>query len=299
LIYLENGLAANVFTKDRLKVVELLAAQAAVSLENAAVYHLHETIAEQREKLQAAEKLASLGALTAGVAHEVSNPAHVIRLNAASISDALRNLDASREDGTIPGDAENAQRRIGGAVREVTAAVDRIESIVGDLKTYMAGGQGECGHEADLNSVVESVLRLSRPLIRRCTHCAETSLEPDLPPVKGEFGRLQQVVLNLVENACQAVSDPAQAVRIHTSSNQGSAWVELTVADEGRGIQPELLGRVTEPLFTTRKSEGGTGLGLVIVSNIVKEYGGELSIESTEGKGTRVRVRFLRARQQS
>ena len=297
LIYLENTLAANVFTKERLKVVELLAAQAAVSLENAAVYHLYETVAEQREKLQAAEKLASLGALTAGVAHEVSNPAHVIRLNAASISDSLRNLDTAIEDGTVAGDAARVQARIDGAVREVTSAVDRIESIVGDLKEYMGGGQGESCYEADLNAVVQSVLRLSRPLIRRCTSCAETSLAPDLPSVRGEFGRLQQVVLNLVENACQAITDPAQAVKIQTCTLPGSSWVELTVADEGRGINPGFLSRVTEPLFTTRRAEGGTGLGLAIVSSIVKEYGEELSMESTEGKGTRVRVRLVRAHQ--
>jgi signal transduction histidine kinase len=113
--------------------------------------------------------------------------------------------------------------------------------------------------------------------------------------VKGEFGRLQQVVLNLVENACQAIADPAQAVKIRTGLAPGSSGVELTVEDQGRGIHSGYLSRVTEPLFTTRKAEGGTGLGLVIVSNIVKECGGELSIESTEGKGTRVRVRFLQA----
>jgi predicted ATPase/signal transduction histidine kinase len=297
LIYLENALAANVFTKERLRVVELLAAQAAVSLENAEVYHLHETVAEQREKLQAAEKLASLGALTASVAHEVSNPAHVIRLNAASISAALRSLDAAIEDGAAVGDTESAQARIGGAVREVTSAVDRIESIVGDLKEYMGGVHEEGGHEAELNAVVESVLRLSRPLVRRCTRCAETSLEPDLPLVRGEFGRLQQLVLNLVENACQAISDPDQAVKIQTCTLPGTPWVELSVVDEGRGINPGFLSRVTEPLFTTRRAEGGTGLGLAIVSGIVKEYGGELTIESTEGKGTRVRVRLVRAHQ--
>ena len=297
LIYLENTLAAHVFTRERLKVVELLAAQAAVSLENAAVYDLYETVAEQREKLQAAERLASLGVLTAGVAHEVSNPAHVIRLNAASISGVLRNLDAAIEDGTVRGDTEGAGARIGDAVREVTAAVDRIESIVGDLKEYMGGGQREGSHEADLNAVVESVLRLSGPLIRRCTRCAETALAPGLPSVRGDFGRLQQVVLNLVENACQAISDPSQAVKIRTCVMQGAPWVELMVADDGRGINPGFLSRVTEPLFTTRRAEGGTGLGLAIVSAIVKEYGGELSVESTEGKGTQVRVRLLRARQ--
>jgi len=292
MIHLENTLATNVFTPQRLKVVELLAAQAAVSLENAAVYHLHETVAEQRDKLQAAEKLASLGELTAGVAHEVSNPAHVIRLNAANISDALRNLDAAIEDGTVAGDAAKVQKRIDGAVREVTAAVDRIESIVSDLKAYMGSRPGESVCRTDLNEVVESVLRLSRPLVRRCTGCFETLLQPDLPTVRGDFGRLQQVVLNLVENACQAITDPGQAVRIQTRTVPESSWVELIVADEGRGIRPEILGRVTEPLFTTRRTEGGTGLGLAIVSSIVKECGGEITIESTEGKGTRVRVRL-------
>lgn len=116
-----------------------------------------------------------------------------------------------------------------------------------------------------------------------------------MPSVRGEFGRLLQVVLNLVEDACQSNTDPGQCVQIQTRAIR--AWVELTVADQGRGIRPEILGRVTEPLFATRRTESGTGLGLAIVSNIQKECGGELTIESTEGEGTRVQVRLLCVRQ--
>jgi predicted ATPase/signal transduction histidine kinase len=292
IIYLENSLAGGVFTAERLKIVELLAAQAAVSLENAALYRLQETVAGQRERLQKAETLASLGALTAGVVHEVNNPAHIIGMNAAALSSSLRSLAAAIEDGTGLEQARALTGRMGGELREVTAAVARIESIVGNLKAHVGGGVAAVRSAVSLNLVVSSVLQISDGFIRRSTNHVDVRLDAGLRPVLGDFGRLQQMVRNLVENACEALTSTEQALRIHTANSPDSCGVELRVMDEGRGISEKALPRVLEPLYTTRREEGGTGLGLSIVAAIAREHGGEITMESREARGTCVTVRL-------
>jgi polar amino acid transport system substrate-binding protein len=139
---------------------------------------------------------------------------------------------------------------------------------------------------------VRAAVRLVDPSIQKATHRFELSLAPGLPRVRGNAQRIEQVVVNLVLNACQALPDPSRAVRVSTRRTPDAAGVQLLVEDEGIGIPPEHLSRLTDPFFTTKRDSGGTGLGLSVSAGIVKEHGGTLEFRSSQGAGTTVVLTF-------
>jgi C4-dicarboxylate-specific signal transduction histidine kinase len=142
----------------------------------------------------------------------------------------------------------------------------------------------------DLNRVVQSALSLLSNMVRKSTDRFSLDLEKNLPLVKGNFQRLEQVVINLMQNACQALSDRKKGIRVSTRWDGANSKVVLQVQDEGVGIPPENLHRIIEPFFSTRHDSGGVGLGLAISSRIIKEQGGTLSFSSEYGRGTKAEV---------
>lgn len=276
-VLLENALTAGVFTPDRVRVAGLLVSQAAVSLENATLHRVRANLAQEREGMIRSEKLASLGSLTAQVAHEVNNPNHVVRLNAGVIHTLARQVE----------DREVAAKILR-AAQDIEEASARIHRITSELKTSL-GRPTEKG-VLDLNAVVDSAHRLSESHWASFTRSLKLQKDPQVPAVRGDFDKLRQVVLNLVENACQALESSDATVIIRTRTAGEVAVLE--VVDQGAGISPPLLVRVINPFFTTRQASGGTGLGLHIVATIAKEHGAQLSIQSEVGRGTKVSVAF-------
>jgi len=142
----------------------------------------------------------------------------------------------------------------------------------------------------NLNNVIHSALSLLSSMVRKSTDRFALDLEKDLPPVKGNFQRLEQVVINLVQNACQALPDRKKGIRVSTRWDEANGSVVLEVQDEGVGIPPENLSRITDPFFSTRHDSGGVGLGLAISSRIIKEQGGRMNFASEPGTGTKAEV---------
>ena len=134
------------------------------------------------------------------------------------------------------------------------------------------------------------VADLSRHQINRATNSFSLALSADLPRISADRIGLEQVILNLLQNACQALQDREKAVTIRTSMGSGDILVE--VIDGGRGIREEDLPKVTDSFFTTKTEAGGTGLGLAVSLRIVKEHGGSLTFESAAGGGTTARVKL-------
>ncbi len=253
--------------------------------------------AEERLRLQAeqvarADKLATLGVLVASVAHEVGNPTQAIAHDARFVSEGLPGLfalasDSGAADGTVRvagmpyaefRDAATA------AAREIEASAARIERMVGDLKDFARGGQAAAPRlPLDANDVVTAVVELAGHFVRGATRRFSVSLGQGLPPVRGDRVQLEQVVLNLLQNACQALPDREHGISVSTRY-EGEVLIE--VADRGVGIAPADLARITEPFFTTRRDRGGTGLGLVVAQRIVAEHGGRLLFRSEPGRGT-------------
>lgn len=267
------------FTPERVQIAELLVSQAAVSLENASLYRVRDSLSREREGMIRSERLSRLGSLTAQVAHEVNNPNHVIRLNAGVIENLARQVDD-----------DSVAHKIFEAIHAVQEASARIHRITSDLKTSL--GRASTKERVDLNSVIESAYRLSEGHWEQYTSNVNLRLAPQLPAILGDFDKLRQVVLNLVENSCQAITTPTAAVRVFSRLDSTDGAVVLEVEDEGPGISAQLLPRVTDPFVTTRQSSGGTGLGLHIVATIVREHRAQMTIHSTVGQGTRISLRF-------
>lgn len=169
---------------------------------------------------------------------------------------------------------------------ELLDSAQRIKRIVNDLKDFARRDDSGRQQLTDLNTVVETALRLVDPTIRSSTRHFSVAYGEKLPRIVANSQRIEQVVVNLVLNACQALSDPQRRVTLSTRFDGKERAVLLTVADQGIGIAERHLPHLADPFFTTKRDTGGTGLGLSISAGIVKEHGGHLTFDSTPGAGT-------------
>jgi signal transduction histidine kinase len=258
----------------------------------------------RRETLIQTEKLASLGILVAGVAHEINNPNYTIAINADIIADAWRSVspiverELSGRTTDLVGGMEwgEARTQIPLLLSGIAAASRDIEAIVKGLKDFSRAEENPEPEEISVNQVVKASLALLSNYVKKATKCLRLSLSEALPPARAHFQRLEQVIVNLVQNSCQALTDPGQAIELSTSYDSESGLVRIEVADEGRGMKPEELARVKVPFYTTKQSIGGVGLGVSISDSIVAEFGGRLDYESEPGVGTRAIVLLRTAR---
>ena len=261
---------------------------------------LEEEAKLRQAQLIHANRMASLGAIVSGVAHEINNPNNLVMFNAPMIlsawEDALPVLDLHHREGgpfTLAGLSYVEMRGVVPILAEgISDAARRIKAIVGNLKDFARQGETE-GHKPErINDIVRSAIMLMNHEIMKRTHRFEVTLGEDLPPVMGSGQQLEQVVINLLNNALQALTSSDQGVRVSTSRNPESGDVEVHIADEGIGMSPEVQSRIAEPFFSTRLDSGGLGLGLSICQSIVKGHGGAIRFESEVGRGTRVIVRL-------
>jgi len=247
-------------------------------------------------QLVQADKMAALGVLVSGVAHEINNPNGFILLNMPVLKDVyLDALEHLEEQYREKGDFMLGGLRYSEMRQEVPAMLDemlegarRIKRIVEDLKDFARPEDAPRQEPLDFNAVVQAAIRLVDNSIKKATRRFTLSCGERLPRVRGNGQRIEQVIVNLVLNACQALPDPSRGIRVSTEVE--GERVLLTVEDEGVGIPPENLPRLTDPFFTTKRDSGGTGLGLSVSSGIVKEHGGTLEFRSTPGSGTTVRL---------
>ena len=258
-----------------------------------------ELLLNQQQLLQA-DKMAALGILVSGVAHEINNPTGLILLDIPVLKrahhDAARILQEYFEEhgdfplGGIP--YSEMREEIPRILDGMQEGAKRIKRIVHDLKDFARRDDAGDQELIDLNLVAQTALRLVDPTIRKATGNLVTEFGAGLPRFLGNTQRIEQVVLNLVLNACQALPDRDHGIRIATRLAAETGRLELRVEDEGTGIAPEHLSRLTDPFFTTKRDSGGTGLGLSVSAGIVKEHGGSMVFESTPGAGTSVTLTF-------
>ncbi|WP_111415181.1 transporter substrate-binding domain-containing protein [Billgrantia lactosivorans] len=250
---------------------------------------------QHQQQLIQADKMASLGVLVSGVAHEINNPSSLLLLNLPVLREAWADAEPILEAhyrahgdfsfGGLP--YSRMREEIPGMIDDMQEGTRRIKRIVGDLKDFARQGGDEPADTVDLNAVVATAVRLVDNSIRQATGRFEIQYADDLPPLVGNAQRIEQVVINLVLNACQALERPTQGIRLTTRHERAEERVVLEVCDEGRGIAPEAMHRLTDPFFTTRRECGGTGLGLSVSAGIVAEHQGSLTFDSRPGHGTR------------
>ena len=232
--------------------------------------NLEDQIQERSHQLLEAEKLATMGNLLAGVAHELNSPLSVI-------------LGQVGLFGTSDGDPVARAR-----IKDIGQAAERCVRIVRSFLTMARRHPPERGH-VSVNHVLREAVELLSFELRIANVELEYDLEKGLPLVWADGHQLKQVVVNLVTNARQAVQDAPTPRRLSlvTHSDATSRVVRIEVADNGPGIAPEIVGRVFDPFFTTKPEGEGTGLGLALVRGIVEGHGGIIQIEGRPGEGTR------------
>lgn len=258
-----------------------------------------EEVRKQQQQLIQADKMSSLGTLVSGVAHEINNPSGLILLNLPMLSDAwddaLPLLDRlyQQDRFEIAGlDYQRIRGEIPYVLTEMNEGAQRIRRIVNDLRDFARQEAKDTAVPIDLNEVVATAARLLDVTIRGYTRHFSLVLDPYLPSMLGNAQRIEQVVVNLIINACQALPDDSASVKVETRINHASRRIVLSVEDQGCGIASEALSNLTDPFYTTKRESGGTGLGLSVSAGIVTAYEGEMNFYSRPGEGTRVEVTF-------
>jgi PAS domain S-box-containing protein len=235
------------------------------------------------EQLIVSDRMASVGALAAGVAHEINNPLAVIVSNVALAQRALMCLASQ---GPTPPEIQT----LGEELTDVAEAARRVREIARDLKLFSRGGDEPIG-PVDLARVVESAARMAQIEVRHRARVVNQI--PDLPLVEGVESRLAQVVVNLLVNAAQAIPEgQAELGTIQVSARREADSVCLEISDTGTGMPPVVLQRLFTAFFTTKPVGIGTGLGLSICHRIVTSFGGTISASSVLGKGSTFLVKL-------
>jgi PAS domain S-box-containing protein len=233
-----------------------------------------------QERLVVADRLASVGTLAAGVAHEINNPLAFIISNLSFLSEELHAISSEMPAGRMDEMQE--------VLDETKKGFDRVRDIVQKLKTF-SRGDDEQTSAVDLKRVVESALSLARGDLRtRATVVKELY---DVPLVEGSEAKLNQVVLNLLINASQAITQgPPDKNEIRVVLRTEGERAIIEVKDTGNGIPRDVLGRIFDPFFTTKPVGEGTGLGLSICHGIITSFGGEITVHSEVGHGSTFRI---------
>jgi C4-dicarboxylate-specific signal transduction histidine kinase len=256
------------------RVVAALAAERQRLAEKVAeLERTNRALAEARETSLRAERLATVGRLASGLAHEVGNPLGAV---AGYVDLALGRLRAGAVD-----EAADLVARVG-------AEAARIDRIIRDLLDFARPLPPSIGPAA-VATVMDGAVRLARVQPRFRDVKVEWDVPADLPPVLADEGRLAQVFLNLLLNAGDAMGG---AGAVHVGARAAGGRVEVTVADRGPGIPPDALARIFDPFFTTKPPGAGTGLGLAVSHGIVQSMGGEISAENAPEGGAVFRVRI-------
>ena len=323
ILYLENQITAGAFTSDRVELLNLLCAQAAISLENARLYQQAQTYTQQLEQSQLqivqGEKMASLGNLVAGVAHEINNPigflSGSIRNGTDYVQDLLGHLALYQQHYPDPVEpiqdhaedidldflSEDLPKLLG----SMQGAVDRIKGISTSLRAF-SRADTDYKVSANLHEGIDSTLLILKYRLKANEHRPAIEVLRDygeVPAIDCFPGQLNQVFMNILANAIdmfdemaqtnsfEALEAHAQTITLRTAILQNQ--IQIWIGDNGRGMSEEVKAQIFDHLFTTKGVGKGTGLGLAIARQIVEEkHDGSLTVQSEMGQGTEFCIRL-------
>lgn len=253
------------------------------------------TIESTQRQLYQAEKMASVGQLAAGVAHEINNPIGFIRSNLSTALDYVRKITGMAELIKTQGSTQLATawqaadldfmlEDFVSLLNESISGADRVTRIVADLKGFSNVDQAE-EETVNLNDNIRSVCNVAASQINK--HADLKLTLGELPTLRCHAGHLNQVFLNLLLNAAQAMKTRGE---IHIQSGVVNKQICISFSDTGSGIPADVLPRIFDPFFTTREVGSGTGLGLTVSRDIITAHGGHIEVESTLGTGTKFTI---------
>jgi signal transduction histidine kinase len=228
---------------------------------------IHE-LEEHQEQLVQSRKIAAVGTLTSGIAHELNNPINNIVLTAESLKEDFGSL---------------SQEEAMGLIQDILIQSDRASEIVKGLLDFSRAEHPEFG-PLSIGGVIQDTLKLVRNQLTLSGINVEQDIPADLPPIRGEKKSLQQVFLNLFINAIQAMLDGG-TLQVSAHPSPDGQWMVIDVKDTGVGIDPEHLPQIFDPFYTTKQVGRGTGLGLSVTYGIVEKHGGHIEAKSRKGAG--------------
>jgi signal transduction histidine kinase len=245
---------------------------------------------EQKAQLLQNNKLVSLGYLASGIAHEVDNPNNSIGMDASFLLECYPQIRGALTD--VP----EVYERIGAGIESINRNVLRIKKIVAELKNFyrsVSPGQKE---PVDLAKVIEASQFLLAHELRRTAHFSFSAFREERIFIQGNFQRMEQVFVNLLINACQAVREKhgnqKGNIRVAMENGPDDGCITVNIEDDGIGMDKKLIEKIATPFYSTRGNSGGTGLGLYITAKIVEEHKGSIRFFSNPGEGTRVLLTF-------
>jgi polar amino acid transport system substrate-binding protein len=228
------------------------------------------------------------------MAHEINNPTGLILLEMPILRDAFRDarpiLEAHYKkagDFSFAGMMYSEMReQVGPMIDEISEGAERIKRIINELKDFSRPVEGNPFVAIDLNEVVRKASALVAGRIKKLTDAFSITYADEAVLVTGNFQKLEQVIINLIVNACESLPQRFGKVEVRVSATPQRNIANVIVRDEGVGIHPEHLKVITDPFFTTRRESGGTGLGLSVSMRIVEEHQGKLRFDSILQRGT-------------
>jgi C4-dicarboxylate-specific signal transduction histidine kinase len=249
---------------------------------------------ERQQQLIQTDKMASLGLMVSGVAHEINNPNNLIMLNAdvmekmwRDIRKLLDNVILTTPQFTVSGiPGVRAIERFDTMLKGISGGSKRIMALVSSLKGFARMDNEGLKEIVDMRAVVESAVMILNYHLQKVTNNFSISIEPDMPSIFGSYQKMEQVIINLLTNGCEALTDKGQKLSVDARYEAQTNEVVVCVEDEGCGIAPEMQGKIMDPFFTTKGDTGGTGLGLSVSYGIIKDHNGTIGFTSQQGKGT-------------
>ncbi len=252
---------------------------------------------QRLQQIIQSDKLASLGEVVAGVAHEINNPSSFISYNIPLLEDIWQVLEPQidkKSSVSVPGAFTRGLslgeycQDMGESLEAIKVGSERINKVVSNLKDFARMDESSHVEAIRLNEVIEKTYNIVGAQVRKTVSTIDFKLADNLPPIMGHFQKLEQVIANFLINAGHAIQEKSGGkVSISTHYIERLQSVAVTIEDNGIGMEPEITARLFEPFFTTRRDSGGTGLGLSVSYGLVQEHHGLIGVLSRPGVGTR------------
>jgi two-component system NtrC family sensor kinase len=252
----------------------------------------------KNRQLMQADKMASLGILVSGIAHEINNPNNFILLNVHLFSQIWKDITPildeyynNNGDFVLSGMLySRSKEKISQSLEGILQGSERIKNITKSLTEYAKADSGNLNEPVDINKVVEMAILITNNLIKKSTDNFIVKYDHNIPTLKGNEQQIEQVIINLITNACQSLGTRTALIKVYTRYKPEEKAVKIIVKDEGVGINENDLKYIMDPFFTTKRNLGGTGLGLSVSYSIIENHGGNIILNSEVDKGTTVIV---------
>ncbi len=244
------------------------------------------------------DRMDSLSALVSGMAHEINNPNNLIILSADILSEIwdeiLQIVEKQfeiNENLTVHGMKRDLlKQNVLNLINNILSGSNRITNTISAIKDFVRIDWNERKTQCDIVGIIRSTILTCNKLLQETTDNFEFSHDPDIPQIKCFSQLIHRAIVNIINNACQALTDKSQKIEVRIMYIPGSSEIKIVIADDGRGIVPEDVKLIFDPFFTTRREKGQPGLGLTLSYSVIKMHDGRIEFDSKCGSGTTVTI---------